>query len=305
MIDRRTFIGAAAGMLAGCARGAGAPADSSIGAERGSDGVRRAATDEAGSSGGRSLDRIGIQLYSLRADARRDLEATIAGIAEIGYDDVELLASFDNFGASPAEMRAMLDRNGLRAPSTHIGSGALDDLDRALDDAATIGLEYLTIASLSMPEAPTLDDYRRWADRFNEAGRVARERDIWIAFHNHAGDQRPIDGHSPYEVFIERTDPAVVRHQLDTGNSAMAGIDPLTYVQRYGDRFWTYHIKDVPELGVARDTDLGQGVIDIPGLIAAIGDLTGRHFFVEQETYPDTPFESVRRDYVYMRSLRR
>src|SRR5690606_41079407 len=61
---------------------------------------------------------------------------------------------------------------------------------------------------------------------------------IWLSFHNHAGDQRPIDGRSPYEIFIERTDPAVVRHQLDTGNSAMAGIDPITYVERYGDRFW-------------------------------------------------------------------
>lgn len=277
MINRRTFlagVGAAAGMLA-C-----------------SSAVR-----------GRPFRRIGLQLYSLRTDARRDLVGTIAGIAEIGYDDVELLASFDNFGASPAEMRALLDSNGLRASSTHIGSGALDDLDEALDDAATIGHEYLTIASLSLPERPTLDDYRRWADRFNEAGRQARQRGIWIAFHNHANDHRPIDGTSPYAVFVERTDPSVVRHQLDTGNCAMAGENPLTYVKRYGDRYWTYHIKDVPALGATRDAELGTGIIDFPALFAAIPDHDSRHFFVEQETYPGTPFESVRRDYAYMRSL--
>ncbi|HEX6134749.1 MAG TPA: TIM barrel protein [Longimicrobiales bacterium] len=286
MIDRRTFlagIGALPGLLA-CSRArTGVPADSGAGG---------------------TLRRIGIQLYSLRDDARRDLAATIAGIAEIGYDDVELLGSFGNFGMAPARMRALLDGNGLRAPSTHVASSALDDLDRTLDDAATIGHEYVTVASLALPERPSLDDYRRWADRFNEAGRRARERGIWIAFHNHAGDQRPIDGTTPYDVFVERTDASVVRHQLDTGNCAMAGHDPLTYVHRFGSRYWTFHIKDVPRLGATSDTELGTGIIDFPRLLAAIDDPDRKHFFVEQETYPGTPFESVRRDFEYMRRLR-
>jgi len=275
-MDRRTFI-AGMGALIACGR--------------------------AGSAAPRRLDRIGIQLYSLREDARRDLDATIAGIAEIGYTDVELLGSFGNFGAAPARMRDLLDANGLRAPSTHVGSSALDDLERTLDDAATIGHEYVTVASLTLPERPAVDDYRRWADRFNEAGRRARERGIWIAFHNHAGDQRPIDGVIPYDVFVQQTDPDVVRHQLDTGNCAMAGHGPLTYMQRFGSRYTMFHIKDVPQLGATRDAELGTGIIDFPALLTAIGDLDGKHLFVEQETYPGTPFESVRRDYDYMRRL--
>ena len=65
------------------------------------------------------LRRVGIQLYTLRDDARRDLERTLVDIAKIGYTDVELLSSMDNFGMPPARLRAILDRNGLRAPSTH------------------------------------------------------------------------------------------------------------------------------------------------------------------------------------------
>ncbi len=92
----------------------------------------------AGGGGGRRLRRVGIQLYSLRDDARRDLERTLADIAAIGYRDVELLGSFNNFGMPPARLREVLDRNGLRAPSTHVGGGALDDLERQLDPARVV-----------------------------------------------------------------------------------------------------------------------------------------------------------------------
>lgn len=252
----------------------------------------------------RRLRRIGLQLYSLRADARQDLERTIADIAEIGYDDVELLGSFDNFGMAPARLREVLDRNGLRAPSTHVGGSALDDFDRQLDDAETLGHEYIVVASLPSSGERSLDNYRRWADRFNEAGQRARARGIWIGFHNHAGDHEPIDGIVPYDVFVERTEPSLVRHQLDTGNCAMANRDPLEYLRRYQSRYWLFHIKDVPEPGVIRDTELGTGIIDFRTLIAEIENIEQKHLFVEQETYPGTPLDSVRRDYEWLAALR-
>ena len=96
----------------------------------------------------RRLKRVGIQLYSLRDDARRELERTIANIAGIGYKDIELLGSMNNFGMPPARLRAVLDAERAAAPSTHVSGNALADLDRQLDDALTLGHEYLTVASL-------------------------------------------------------------------------------------------------------------------------------------------------------------
>ena len=75
----------------------------------------------------RRLRRVGIELYTLRDDARRDLERTLVNIAQIGYKDVELLSSMNNFGMPPAQLRAVLDRNGLRAPSTHLSGESFDD----------------------------------------------------------------------------------------------------------------------------------------------------------------------------------
>src|SRR5687767_13315956 len=152
----------------------------------------------------RRLQRVGIQLYSLRDDARRDLERTLAAIAAIGYKDLELLGSMNNFGMPPARLRTVLDRNGLRAPSTHVSGNALNELDRQLDDALTLGHEYVIVASLPISGPRTIADYQRWADRLNESGKRARERNVCIGFHNHANDFTPVDGVRPYDVLVER-----------------------------------------------------------------------------------------------------
>src|SRR6266513_3664059 len=129
-----------------------------------------ASAGSSASSGTRRLKRVGIQLYTLRDDARRDLEGTLVNVAQTGYKEVELLSSMNNFGMPPSRLRAILDRNGLTAPSTHVGVEAFNELDRQLADAAILGHQYIILASLPGNER-TLDGYKRWADRLNEVGR--------------------------------------------------------------------------------------------------------------------------------------
>jgi sugar phosphate isomerase/epimerase len=254
-------------------------------------------------AGSRRLRRVGIQLYTLRDDARRDLERTLGDIAAAGYNDVEMLGGMNNFGMAPEKVRAILDRNGLRAPSTHVGGAAFDNLDRSLADAATLGHQYLILASLPGGPNVTLDDYRRWADRLNESARRSQSAGVHVGFHNHATDFKLIDGTVPYDVLMERTDPVLVRHQLDTGNLAMAGRDPLEYMRRFGPRYWSFHIKDVAQLSATSDVELGKGIIDFRRLMGMIDNIDNKHLFVEQETYPGTPLESARRDYTYIKTL--
>ena len=250
----------------------------------------------------RRLRRVGIQLYTLRDDARRDLERTLSDIAQAGYNDVELLSSMNNFGMPPARLRAILDRDGLRAPSTHLSGASFDDLDRQIDTAKILGHEYLILASIPS-DKPTLDDYRHWADRLNEAGRRALPSGIRIGFHDESIDFKKIDGVVPYDLLVERTDPAFVRLQLDTGNLALAGGDPFDYLKRYGSRYWLFHIKDVPAMGAEHDTELGKGVIDFKRFFAGIDHIDDKVLYVEQESYPGTPLESARRDYDYISKL--
>ena len=111
-----------------------------------------------------------------------------------------------------------------------------------------------------------------------------------------------IEALADYE-HLPRPDPAAVRLQLDTGNVAMAGLETMEYMRRFGERYWLFHVKDVPRLGADSDTELGKGIIDFRQLLASIADIDRKHLFVEQETYPGAPLESIRRDFAYLSRL--
>ena len=247
--------------------------------------------------------RLGIQLYTLRDDARKDLERTLASIAEIGYTDVELLQSMKNFGMPPKQLRAVLDRLHLRAPSTHLGTAELDDLQRTLDDAHVLGHQGVILASLPGSDAGNLDAYRRMADRLNAAGEAARKSGVWIGFHDEAQDFKAVNGVVPYDVLVQRTDPKLVRLQLDTGNCAVGGGDPLVYLDKYADRIWSYHLKDAPALGASHDVELGKGVVNFKRIIARMHHRKQALIYIEQESYAATPLEAARKNYAYLAPL--
>jgi sugar phosphate isomerase/epimerase len=250
------------------------------------------------------LDRIGLELYSVRNAMRADPERTLAAVRAIGYTDVELLWSFGNFGRTTAQVRASLDHEGLRAPSAHIDPNLLTDRGRwskALDDAAAIGQQYLIVPSLPADAERSLDGWRQWADRFNVAGVAARRAKLWLAFHNEPTHMKAIDGTVPYDLFLERLDPASVRLQLDVGNMLIGGGDPMQYLERHRNWYWSFHLKDVvPDR--SRDTELGAGTFDFKRFLAAVPDLPGKPSYVEQEEARDE-LASARQDYGYLRNL--
>jgi sugar phosphate isomerase/epimerase len=277
-MNRRDFLIQTGGVVAGAALGA-----ETLGAA-------------PNGSGPAPLQRIGLELYSVRKEMARDFDRTLAAVREIGYTDVELLWSFDNWGKSTAEVKAALTREGLKAPSAHIAPiTILLGWERRLDAANALGHEYLIVPSLTADTSRTLDDWREWADRFNQAGAVARRHGLWLAFHSEPDHLKPIDGQIPYDIFVERTDPSVVRHQLDVGNIALGGGDPLHYLEKYRERYWSFHLKDVVA-DRSRDTELGAGVLDLRRIVAAIPDIAHKPCYVEQEGSADS-LASARRNF--------
>ena len=229
------------------------------------------------------LDRIGLELYSIRGAMHADPERTLAAVRAIGYTDVELLWSFKNFDRTPQQVRATLDHEGLRAPSAHIApESMLIDWDRSLDTAKFLGHDYLIVPSLPSDTSKSLDGWRLWADRFNTAGAAARRAGLWLAFHNEPDHMQLIDGVVPYDLFLERLDPASVRLQLDTGNMVMGGGDPMKYLDRYKDRYWSFHLKDVvPDR--SSDTELGRGTFDLKRFLAAVPAIASKPGSADQE----------------------
>ena len=248
------------------------------------------------------LERIGLELFSVRNEMIKDPERTLAAVRAAGYTDVELLWSFQNFGRTTDQVIATLKQEGLRAPSAHISpEDILIGWERRLEIAKRIGHDYLIVPSFSGETSQTLDDWREWADHFNTAGAAARHAGIWLAFHNEADHMKPIDGKVPYDVFVERLDPKVVRLQLDVGNMVIGGGDPMQYLERYKDRYWSFHLKDVVP-NKSSDTDLGKGIFDFKRFLAAVPSIKDKPCYVEQEGAADQ-LAAARADYQFLHGL--
>lgn len=248
------------------------------------------------------LSRIGLELYSVRKAMRADPERTLAAVRAAGFTDVELLWSFKNFDRTTKQVKDALAKEGLKAPSAHIDpSILLNDWDTSLSTAKQLGHQYLIAPGLPSEARKSLDVWRIWAERFNRAGEDARHAGIWLAFHNEPDHMKPIEGQVPYDMFIERLDPKYVRLQLDVGNMTMGGGDPMKYLTKYRDRYWSFHLKDVVA-DKSADTELGKGTVDLKQLLASIPDLAKKPCYVEQEG-PKDELASARDNATYLKSL--
>jgi len=252
----------------------------------------------------KKLDRIGLELYAVRKAMRAEPERTLAAVRALGYDDVELLWSFGNFGRTPQQVRATLDKEGLRAPSAHIAPEIIVEASWStrLDDARLLGHRFLIVPSLPNEAKLSIDDWKSWADKFNTAGAVAKAAGVSLAFHNEPGHMKAIGGVVPYDAFVERLDPKVVRLQLDVGNMLMGGGDPTLYLERYRDRYDSFHLKDVVA-DRSRDTELGTGAFDFTRFLAAVPNVNDKPCYVEQET-PADEMASARKNVAFLRALR-
>ena len=247
------------------------------------------------------LQRIGLELYTVRKEMQADPERTLAAVAAMGYTDVELLWSFDNFGRTPEQVAATLKKEGLRAPSAHVDPALLQgDLTPSLEKAKLLGQQYIIVPSLP-DTVHTVDDWLAWADRFNQAGAKAREAGIWVAFHNEPDHMKPIGGVVPYDAFVKRLDPKAVRLQLDVGNMMLGGADQVKYLATYRDFYWSFHLKDV-KTDHSGDTELGRGVVDFKKILAAVPELDRKPCYVEQEG-PADALAAARTDFEYLKKL--
>lgn len=283
-----------------------------------------------------SLDNAGIQLFTVRDRMTADFEGTLARIAEIGYREVEFVGYGDK---TPQEVRAILDRVGLRAPSTHAALRPGPDLERQLAGYQAMGHRYAAAAAPRpagapnggpppgagrppggfTPPVPTLESVRRDIAMYHEVGRAAKPYGIKVLVHNHTMEFAKLaDGRTAHEVMLAELDPSLVVLELDIGWATVAGEDARSLFAAHPGRYPLWHVKDMANLAAvnangsdqgarmhsARIVPLGQGEIDYGPIFARAGTAGLEHFFIEQDSAPDsgdsiaaaqTSFEALRR----------
>jgi sugar phosphate isomerase/epimerase len=287
MMDRREFLAAlAVAGLGGATASCSPPPESSA---------------ASGDAGGERLERVGLQLYTVRDALARDFDGTLARIAAIGYRDVEFAPGYA--GRRAEAVSAALERHGLRAPAAHVALEALRRQWTATVDAAhVIDHDYIVVPWLDEKERRTIADYERLADELNRLGAAARRADLHFAYHNHDFEFTPIGGRVPYDVLLDRTDPDDVYFEMDLYWITKAGHDPVAYFDRYPERFPAVHLKDSAGAPAHRITEVGGGTIDFKRILARRKQAGIQHAFVEHDQ-PADPFASIKASYDHLARL--
>jgi sugar phosphate isomerase/epimerase len=243
-------------------------------------------------------DPLGVQLYTLRTEMERDVAATLARVAEIGYEEVEFAGYF---GDSPSEIRRFLADAGLRAPSAHVAPDLVEEAWPAtLEAAAAVGHDYVVVPSIPESMRTSLDDWRRTAERLTLAAAEARAAGLQLAYHNHDFEFREMEGRTPLNVFLETADPELVQVELDLFWIVHAGGDPIAFIDRWPGRIPLVHAKGRTADG--RMTEVGSGVIDWAEIFQHRERAGIRHYFVEHDR-PGKPFQSVESSFRYLSRL--
>jgi sugar phosphate isomerase/epimerase len=258
---------------------------------------------------------IGLQLYTVRDAMDKDPSATIARVAQIGYNSVEgatYTGTEKFYGMSPAAFKKVLEQNDLVMPSSHYRLGEekingaimkgtiLHGWDKAVDDAAEVGLKYMVCAYLSEAERGDLDHYKYVADQLNIAGERCKKSGIQLCYHNHNFEFVKQGNTYPYDILMA-TDKNLVKMEMDIYWVKKAGQDPIALFKKHPGRFPLWHVKDMDNTTAQAFTEVGNGIINFKEIFKHKNEAGMKYFFVEQDKCPGSPFDSISKSIKYIK----
>jgi sugar phosphate isomerase/epimerase len=278
---------------------------------------------------------LGINLYMLEPDYRKDIDATLRAVAAIGFREVE--TNFDIH--PPARIRAALDRTGLRCtaigvlPTAMRGGEMSFATDTALlaDAVHTVGAGYVVSTLFMLPDGVQLrplpgeaidamlaritrsldiDAWKRTADLLNRKGAELKRHGLRLAYHNHNPEFAPHGETNGLAILLDHTDPALVDFEMDAGWVVAAGHDPVALLRAYPGRFRLMHVKDIAAANIpntvlkAVTTEVGSGIVDWRRVLTAARSSGVRHFAIEQEPpYAGPRLDAARKSFAYLEGL--
>ena len=262
---------------------------------------------------------MGIQLYSVRDDMKKDPMGTLKQLATMGYKHVEHANYVDRkfYGYSVTEFKKILKDLGLAMPTGHTvmrkqhwdtaKKDFTDEWKWTVEDAAAMGQQFVVSPWLDEDLRKNYDDMKRYMEVFNKSGELCKKSGMKFGYHNHDFEfSQKLNNELVYDIILQNTDPSLVAQQLDIGNMYNAGAKALDIMNKYPGRFESMHVKDeIKSSGTEKyeSTVLGKGVIPVKEIID-LGRKSGGtiHFIIEQESYQGkTPLECAREDYAMMK----
>jgi sugar phosphate isomerase/epimerase len=252
-----------------------------------------------------------LQLYTVRKEISKDVSGTIAKVASVGYNSVEVFGYADGkfFGLTPQQFRSIIEQNHLKTPSGHyslpkfLKNGDEDDLKKSVADASLMGHAFFVVPYLTEDLRTSLDDYRRLAERLNKAGEAVKASGMRLAYHNHDFEFKDWgDGQRGMDILLTKTDHALVNFEMDIFWTTKAGVDPIHLIQSNPGRIKLWHVKDMDNTPARSFTEVGTGIIDYKKIFQYRKESGMEYFFVEQDETKIPVFESIAKSLQFIKN---
>ena len=227
-------------------------------------------------------NQIGIQLYTLRELAAKDLDGALAQVAEAGYPGVEF-AGFQ--GHSASEVRGMLDAHGLKAFSAHIPVAEFDaSIDQVIENLHAIGAPWGVIPWIG-PEDRSVAAFEKLGDKFNQYGEKLQAAGLKFGYHNHnfEFEEKSDAGKNIFDTLVEITEPGLVSFELDAFWAEVGGYDAAEVIRANASRIHLIHLKDASRDDSRKDVPFGTGVLDWGAILSASNDAGVEYYITEQD----------------------
>ena len=253
-----------------------------------------------------SLDKFGIQLYTLRDVIPENPKETLKTLSTYGFNQIEGYEGEQGmfWGMANTDFKSYLSDLGLNMVSSHCDINK--DFEQKAAQAAEIGMEYLICPWLG-PQT-SKENWQKVTDKLNACGEICKKNGIRFAYHNHDYSFKSFSGMIPHDFMMDNTDPALVDFEMDIYWVVTGGADPIEYLQKYPNRFRLCHVKDRLKTATADEKkatcNLGTGQIDFPKILKVAQANGMKHYIMEQENYPDgSPMEAAKIGAAYLKKL--
>ena len=238
---------------------------------------------------------VGLQLYSVREQCKKDLPGVLAAVGKIGYKGVEFAGYYNR---SAKDLRKMLDDNGLVACGTHTPLDTIqpDKLQATIEFNRTIGNTFLIVPWM---QNKTKQEWLDKAKLFNEVAAKVKGEGMWVGYHAHAHDFEKLDGEPAWDIFFGGTNADVVM-QLDTSNCRDGGADPVVVLKKYPGRGRSIHLK---ANGNGPEAVIGEDKVAWAEVFAWCESKGGTQWYVVEHESSKDPMNAVTRSYAALKKL--
>ena len=217
---------------------------------------------------------IGVQLYSVRDAAAKDLAKILQAIKAMGYDGVEFAGYY---GHDAKTIRKMLDDTGLKCCGTHTGLQEVlgENFDKTVEIHKTLGTRFIVVPGGIDHYLASIPGNEVTAFLFNEIADKLNKLDMELGYHAHGGDFRKLDGETAWDRFFAKTRQNVFM-QMDIGNCLASGGDPYEPIAKFPNRSKTIHIKEWSDNGAP----VGEGKVDWKRIFELCETVGGTEWYV-------------------------